>query len=241
MRAPDGSVRDGLSLLDQAIALSGQKIEAAAVVEMLGLADRARIGDLFEAVMAGRIGEALALFGEMDALGVDPHLLLQDLLELVHLLTRRKLSDAATEGLTEAETERVSRLAEALALAELTRAWQILLKGVSEAQIAPRPRQAVEMVLVRLAHASRMPTPGDLVRRLTREESAQTPQISPQAPARSGHSRRRRRAGPRIESAFPRNRRPRSPSLRTHGSPTQPNPVRRRRTGRPRALPARKI
>lgn len=172
-RAADGSVRDGLSLLDQAIALGEDKIAEKVVAEMLGLGDRARSYDLFEALMQGRIPETLGILEELHAAGADPVVVLQDLLELTHGLTRLKLVPAMAEEQALPETERVRGLemAKALPLSILARAWQMLLKGVSEAQQAPQPLLAVEMTLIRIAHASELPPPGDLVKRLT--DSAQ--------------------------------------------------------------------
>jgi DNA polymerase-3 subunit gamma/tau len=168
-RAADGSVRDGLSLLDQAIALTGGEVGEEAVKAMLGLADRGRIFDLFEAVMGGRIAAALELLDDLYAAGADPLVVLQDLLELTHFLTRVRLVPQAAEDPGVPETERVRgrALADKLGVAVLARAWQMLLKGLGEARTAPSPIQAAEMVLIRLAHASDLPTPGELVRRLS--------------------------------------------------------------------------
>ncbi|MEX2408157.1 MAG: DNA polymerase III subunit gamma/tau, partial [Rhodovibrionaceae bacterium] len=170
-RAADGSVRDGLSLLDQAIALGGDKIAESVVAEMLGLGDRARAYDLFEALMRGRIPETLQILEELYAAGADPVVVLQDLLELTHGLTRLKLVPAMAEEQALPETERVRGLemAKTLSLASLARAWQLLLKGVSEAQQAGLPLLAVEMCLIRIGHASELPPPGDLVKKLTEQ------------------------------------------------------------------------
>ena len=170
-RAADGSVRDGLSLLDQAIALGEDKIAEKVVAEMLGLGDRARAYDLFEALMQGKIPETLEILEELYAAGADPVVVLQDLLELTHGLTRMKLVPAVAEEEARPETERVRGLemAKTLPLAVLARAWQMLLKGVEEAQRAPQPLLAVEMTLIRIAHASELPPPGDLVKKLTEE------------------------------------------------------------------------
>ncbi len=166
-RAADGSVRDGLSLLDQAIALShGEEISADQVAGMLGLADRTRIFDLFDAVMRGAVPEALALLEDLYNAGADPIVLLQDLLAVCHFLTRAKVSEAALEGQPETERVRGAEMAAGLAMPVLTRSWQILLKGLGEAQTAPVPLQAVEMVLIRLAYSSQLPSPADLVRSL---------------------------------------------------------------------------
>ncbi len=167
-RAADGSVRDGLSLLDQAIALTGGEVVEDDVKTMLGLADRARIFDLFEAVMGGRIAEALDQLGELYSAGADPLVALQDLLELTHFLTRLRLIPKLAEdpGIPETERVRGRAMAETLGVPALARTWQILLKGLGEVRLAPAPLQAAEMVLIRLAHASDLPTPGELVRRL---------------------------------------------------------------------------
>ncbi len=184
-RAADGSVRDGLSLLDQAIALSGAgRVEAEGVRAMLGLADRAQVFDLFEAVMGGRAPEALGLLGALHESGADPAIVLQDLLEVSHFVTRAKLVPETLEGAGVPETERLrgGDLAHKLALSALARAWQVLLKGLGEARVAPAPLQAAEMVLIRLAYAGALPSPAELVQRLAGED-APAPQPAP-APAK---------------------------------------------------------
>ncbi|MEX0815677.1 MAG: DNA polymerase III subunit gamma/tau, partial [Dongiaceae bacterium] len=167
-RAAEGSVRDALSLLDQAIALAEGEIGEAQVRDMLGLADRAQLFDLFDLLMRGQAGAALDLAAEMYAAGADPAALLQDLLELTHWLTRVKVAPQAGEGPTVPETERVRgrAMAERLSLGVLTRTWQLLLKGLGEVQAASMPLPAAEMVLIRLIHAAEMPTPAELIARL---------------------------------------------------------------------------
>jgi DNA polymerase III subunit gamma/tau len=186
-RAADGSVRDGLSLLDQAIGdAAGATVEAAGVRDMLGLADRERVFDLADAVLGGRLPEALDLLGEQYRAGADPVVVLRDMLDLSHWLTRLKVTpDAATDpGLPEAERVRGAALAERLSVPDLARCWQILLKGLREAQDAPAPLSAVEMVLVRLAHAAELPNPADLVRKLQSQGSTAAAQpAAPSAPA----------------------------------------------------------
>jgi len=170
-RAADGSVRDGLSILDQAMALAGgEKVTTGLVTEMLGLADRGLAIDLMEALMAGDTAAALALSEGAHARGTDPAVVLSDLLELVHLLSRMKTVPTLKDdpALPEAERTRGAALAEKLAIPVLARAWQMLLKGLAEvAQDGVNRRAAAEMVLIRLAHVADLPTPGDLVRRLT--------------------------------------------------------------------------
>ncbi len=188
-RAADGSARDGLSLLDQAIAQtpSGQSIDGAAVADMLGLSDRGAVFDLFEAVMAGRPADALAITDRAHERGADLGVLLQDLLEVVHTLTRLKSVPALKDSneLPEAERTRGAALAEALSMASLGRAWQMLLKGIGEVELAADRRAAAEMVLIRLCYVADLPPPGDLVRRLSDSSPPAMPSASP-SPGPSG-------------------------------------------------------
>jgi DNA polymerase-3 subunit gamma/tau len=176
-RAADGSVRDGLSILDQAMALGGNKITEASVREMLGIADRGLVFDLLEAALKGDAAGALAQMRSLYEGGADPMLILQDLLELSHFLTRLKLAPNAGEGDPSMEGDRVrgAPLAAKLGIAALTRVWQLLLKGLSEAQHAPSPLQATEMVLVRLAYVADLPTPSDLIRSLDNAPAGSAP------------------------------------------------------------------
>jgi DNA polymerase III subunit gamma/tau len=187
-RAADGSARDGLSLLDQAIALGGgTKVDGAQVQDMLGLADRARIFDLFEALVAGKLPESLDILAGLYAAGADPAVVMQDLLELAHFLTRAKLVPQTLEAPGQPETERLRgrQLAETLSLAALARLWQMLLKGLGEVQTAPVPLQAAEMVLIRLAYVSDLPTPGELVERLRGEGAARGTSPGAAAPGKT--------------------------------------------------------
>ena len=167
-RAADGSVRDGLSLLDQAIALSADMVTAAQIRDMLGLADRSAVFDLFDSLMSGNIASALDQFQEMYRNGADPIVILEDLLELTHWLTRVKIAPALAEepGVPEEERSKGAQMSRALTMPVLTRCWQMLLKGLGETQIAPSPLSAAEMVLIRLTHASDMPPPAELLKTL---------------------------------------------------------------------------
>ena len=160
-RAADGSVRDALSLLDQAIAHGAGAVEEVAVREMLGLADRAVCLDLLDHLVRGRAAEALAILGEQYACGADPLAIIEDLLELTHWLTRLKVAPAATADLADAERQRGAELAGELSMAVLARAWQMLLKGLGEMRMAPSPLHAAEMLLIRMAYASSLPSPAD--------------------------------------------------------------------------------
>ncbi|AWK87454.1 DNA polymerase III subunit gamma/tau [Azospirillum thermophilum] len=173
-RAADGSVRDGLSLLDQAIALANGTVTAQQVRDMLGLADRTRVIDLFEAAVSARPAEAMDILADLHRVGADPVVILQDLLDLVHNLTRLKVvpDSASDPSLPEAERTRGATLSGRLGMPALTRAWQLLLKGLGEVQAAPVPQQALEMVIVRLSYAADLPTPGELIRQVQAMQSA---------------------------------------------------------------------
>jgi DNA polymerase-3 subunit gamma/tau len=159
-RAAEGSVRDSLSILDQAIAHGSGKVLAAQVREMLGLADRARVVDLFAHVMAGDVAAALAEFRSQYDAGAEPATVLTDLAEFTHLVTRLKYvpSAAGDATLSEVERGRGAEFAAQLSVRVLSRAWQMLLKGITEVTGATRPASAAEMVLIRLAHAANLPT-----------------------------------------------------------------------------------
>ncbi len=164
-RAADGSVRDGLSILDQAIALGAGKVTEAAVREMLGVADRGLVFDLLDTVLKGDAAGAVQRMDDLYQGGADPALALQELLDLSYHLTRLKLApDSADEF--EGDRGRALPLAQKLGMAELARAWQMLLKGLGEVQTAPSPIQAAEMVLIRLAYVADLPAPADLVKAL---------------------------------------------------------------------------
>jgi DNA polymerase-3 subunit gamma/tau len=174
-RAADGSVRDGLSLLDQAIAHGAGAPTAEQVRDMLGLADRARILDLFDLLMQGDIKAALALLADLYKAGADPAVVLQDLLEVCHWLTRLKI-DAAADGPASSDAERArgGAMAGKLPMPALSRAWQMLLKGLSETQAASAPLAAAEMALIRLAYAAELPSPAELVKALAAGGAAGT-------------------------------------------------------------------
>jgi DNA polymerase-3 subunit gamma/tau len=187
-RAADGSARDGLSLLDQAIAQNqeGQTIQAADVADMLGLSDREAVFDLFEAVLAGKPAEALAITDRAHERGADLGVMLADMLDLVHTLTRLRSVPTLRNSAEMPEAERVrgAALADRLTIPLLGRAWQMLLKGTAEVETAPDRRAAAEMVLIRLCHVADLPPPGDLVRRLM--DSPPAAERGPASPAPSG-------------------------------------------------------
>ncbi len=174
-RAAEGSARDAMSLLDQAIAHAAGRITLDDVRTMLGLADRARIIDLFDLVMRGDLAGALAeLKGQYES-GADPGTVLTELAEFAHLVTRLKIVPEAAKdtALTQAERVRGAEFANQLSVRVLSRTWQMLLKGITEVKDANRPLPAAEMVLVRLAHAADLPTPDEALRIFQSGASAQ--------------------------------------------------------------------
>lgn len=166
-RAADGSVRDGLSLLDQAIARGGSAVTAEQVRDMLGLADRSIILDLFELTMSGDAPGALETLSRLHAAGADPMTIVEDLLEVTHTITRLRLAPrSAGRHLADQELARCSDWAGRLGMPILTRTWQLLLKGAGELQTAPNPQDAVEMIILRLIYAADLPSPSDLIRQI---------------------------------------------------------------------------
>jgi len=217
-RSADGSVRDGMSLLDQAIAVGageGKLLTEGAVRDMLGLADRARSFDIFERVMGGDAPGAIKTLAEDYAAGADPLILLQDVLDVVHWVTRLKVAPSAADDAMVAELDRVrgKALAEKLSMGELTRAWQMLLKGVREAQAAPAPLQAAEMILIRLAYLTDLPTPADAAKAIAGGAGASAPSApAPRTPTGGG--------APASSSSMSAQSRTTMPQGTTHGAPT---------------------
>ena len=164
-RAAEGSVRDGLSLLDQALAMSAGKVSLERVRDMLGLADRGRIFDLLEQLFSGATSTALETFAALHRDGAEAGQILADLAEAVHSTTRVKVlgTEGAGTDLSAEERRRAAALARALSLAILARAWQMLLKGLEELSRAPNPAAAAEMVLIRLAYTADLPAPADII------------------------------------------------------------------------------
>jgi DNA polymerase-3 subunit gamma/tau len=163
-RAADGSVRDGLSMLDQAIAHGGGVVDAAQVRDMLGLADRSRVLELFEKTMKGDAPAMIDLLGDMHDSGADPVVVLQDLLEITQWVTRLKVAPEAGANVADSERAQGMAMAQKLSMGSLTRAWTLLLKGLQETLSAPSPLRAAEMALIRLCYASDLPSPADALK-----------------------------------------------------------------------------
>jgi DNA polymerase-3 subunit gamma/tau len=191
-RAAGGSVRDGLSVLDQAIAMGSGKVTEAGVRSMLGLADRGRLFDLLDLLFAGAAADVLSAFGALHRAGADPIETLADLGEAIHVATRVRIAGeaAAGDGLSAEERRRAVGLAGRVSTPALSRAWSMLLKGLDEAGKAPNAASAAEMVLIRIAHAADLPSPEDIIRTLG-GGSARRPSSQPSsgAPDRNGDSR----------------------------------------------------
>jgi DNA polymerase III subunit gamma/tau len=185
-RAAEGSVRDSLSLFDQAIAHAAGPVRADAVRQMLGLADRTRVIDLFDSLVRGDIAGAFKEFREQYDTGADPIVVLSDLAEFVNFVTRVKIVPATADNVAFGETERQRGrdFAVKLSMRVLSRMWQMLLKGITEAQGATRPAAAAEMVLVRIAYVADMPTPDEAIRMLEQNGGA-SPVIAGNGASRS--------------------------------------------------------
>lgn len=186
-RAAEGSVRDSLSLLDQAIAHAAGAVKADAVRQMLGLADRTRVIDLFDSLARGDIAAAFKEFRDQYDVGADPIVVLSDLAEFVNFVTRVKIVPATADNVAYGETERVRAkdFAAKISMRVLSRMWQMLLKGIAEVQAATRPAAAAEMVLVRIAYVADLPTPDEAIRMLE-QNGGGSPVVSGGGAARSG-------------------------------------------------------
>ena len=187
-RAAEGSARDGLSILDQAIAHGGGTVTAEQVRDMLGLADRSRIRDLLELVLQGDSTAALNGMDEAHDLGMDPASILRGLMEALHSATRAK-AGAQTEALLSAEQRDFSeKLADRLTWGQIHRLWQMLLKGLSDVNIAPDPQEAATMAILRLIHSAELPDPASLLQQLgagatAPAAAAAVPKSAPSAPS----------------------------------------------------------
>ena len=186
-RAAEGSARDGLSLLDQAIAHGGGQVGADAVRTMLGLADRSQVVELFDQVARGDVAEALKTFRRQYDAGANPAVVLTDLADFTHLVTRLKFVADALDDAALSETERVrgKEFSEKLSVPVLSRLWQMLLKGVTETEQSNRPVNACEMVLIRLTHAAHLPSPAEAVKAFSERPADTAPPDGQPAPSGS--------------------------------------------------------
>ena len=187
VRAAEGSVRDALSLLDQAIAHGAGSAGVEQVRAMLGLADRGRIMDLFDLILRGEAAAALAELSAQYAAGGDPLAILRDLAEVAHWVSVVRITPGAAEDPTVPpdERRRGAAMASQIPLRVLSRMWQMLLKGIAEVQTATRPAAAAEMVLVRIAYVADLPTPDEAIRMLDQNGGGAQMASSGAAPSRA--------------------------------------------------------
>ncbi len=169
-RAADGSVRDGLSILDQAISLSENVLTVETVKSMLGLNERMQTLELFKALMEGNTAGAFDLAAGFYERGQEPVALVKDMTEICHLLTKIKAVPKARRtvapNMSDEELSAATELAQSLTVPVLGKAWQILLKGTGEIVSSPQPQAVLEMILIRLCYASDLPDPADLIKKL---------------------------------------------------------------------------
>ena len=179
-RAADGSVRDGLSILDQAMAQnSAASITADSVRDMLGLADRSKLLDLYEEILKGDCPKALTIMADLYAAGADPSSVIQDLLDITHLMSKFQAISAPPQtvepNMAATERNRAAKIAKEITMPALGRIWQILLKGLTEVQYAPNPQSAAEMVVIRVSYSSTLPDPATLIKKLQEGGSVSAP------------------------------------------------------------------
>ena len=172
-KAADGSARDGLSMLDQAISLGAGKVETEIVKNMIGLADRNKTFELFELLVNGKTNELLANVEEQYKNGANPLTILQDLVNIAHMLAKAKIIPSSVDdiSLSESEKDLCKRLAPEISIAVLSKVWQMLIKGISELAIAPVQIDAVEMILIRIAYSANLPTPYELLNDVKKNSS----------------------------------------------------------------------
>lgn len=213
-RAGEGSVRDALSLLDQAIAYADGHIRQENVSDMLGLAGREHIFSLFEALMQGDAAKALANFKLLYDAGTDPGVVVTDLLDVIHLVSRQKTAPIAVDqdkSLSAYDREMAKTLGDKLAISALSMAWQLALKALPEIQGAPRPAAAADMLFIRMAYAATLPSPGDLARKLG--ETPKLPEVPHEGPLTSNGSSMSPSESPAPASTQARSDQPAQPSV----------------------------
>jgi DNA polymerase-3 subunit gamma/tau len=187
-RAAEGSVRDGLSLLDQALVQGdkGETVKTEVVRDMLGLADRSQTIALFESIMAGRTPEALELFRTLYGYGADPVQITNDLLEHCHAASVAKMLGPQATRLPNDQAQKLTALGAVISAGTLARVWQMLLRALDEVRRAPNPADAVEMAIVRLAYAADLPGPEEALKALRDGEPMPGGGSAPRGPSGGG-------------------------------------------------------
>ncbi len=191
-KAADGSCRDGLSLLDQAISLGSGVVKTDIVKNMIGLADRNSTFELFESLVNGKVDQVVSKLAEQYKNGANPNTVLQDLINITHLMAKCKIVPASlnSDELTESEKEFCTRIAPGISIAVLSKIWQMMIKGINELAIAPVQIDALEMILIRVAYSASLPTPFELLNDVKKKSSRLnfTPPVPAAAPAASAVS-----------------------------------------------------
>ncbi|MGN0929061.1 MAG: DNA polymerase III subunit gamma/tau [Alphaproteobacteria bacterium] len=174
-KTADGSVRDGMSFLDQVISNCDGDITVDKVSKILGLASKGIVFDLYDAIIKADIQKAVEIIDNQYDLGVDPVLILTDLLEITHYITRVKItpSSLASVPVPPAEQEKISNMAHNLSIATLSRIWQMLLKGFDELSRVPNVLSAVEMIIIRLSYVGMMPSPAEILHKIENQTSTE--------------------------------------------------------------------
>lgn len=164
-KAADGSCRDGLSLLDQAISLGSGEVKTDIVKNMIGVTDRTAVFDIFESLVNGKTDQLMDLLSKQHEEGTNPLILLQDLINVIHLIAKVKIVPEFVDdaSLSENEKEFASRIAPLIPMAVLSKMWQMAIKGLSEINIAPLQQDALDMILIRIAYSSNLPTPAEIL------------------------------------------------------------------------------
>lgn len=185
-KAADGSCRDGLSLLDQAISLGSGTIKTDVVKNMIGLADRNQTFDLFEKLVSGDVGKTVAVLGEMYKNGAAPLTILQDLVNITHMIAKAKIVPAYMndESLSENEKALCAKLAPTVSIAILSKIWQMMIKGLNELNMAPVQIDALEMILIRIAYSASLPTPSEILNDVKKNSNLRVVSQNPETPLR---------------------------------------------------------
>ena len=179
-KASDGSARDGLSMLDQAIVLGAGKVKYETVKEMIGLADRTQTLSLFEHLVSGRIDEVLQNIEEQYQNSGIPQVILKDLIDITHMLTKARIVPSSLKSALMGENERLlcEKLTQNTSVSVLSKIWQMMIKGLSELNGAPNQKDALEMILIRIAYSATLPTPAELLEEIKKKPLIETPRPS---------------------------------------------------------------
>lgn len=202
--AADGSARDGLSLLDQAISLGSGKVRTDIVKEMLGMADRGQAFEIFEKLLSGDMPELVKKLQEVYKNGANPTAVLNDLINITHLLTKVLLipAFANNENLSETEKSFLKETSAKTNIALLSKIWQMLIKGLNELQTAPVPIDALEMILIRIAYSANLPTPAELLESIKKKSNLKQQNFAVTTAVNSLAAKNEKPSLPQVKSRF---------------------------------------